>query len=63
MLTRTHKDTQSISYMLDTQEEMKTQSIHHKGERLVSGTVVRIKVIDDDKTPQRHSSKSYALGT
>jgi len=60
MLTRTHKDTQSISYMLDTQEEMKTQSIHDKCGQLVSRADRRIKAIDvdmDQKTPNRNLTR------
>jgi len=34
---------------------MRTQCIHDKGERLVSGTIGRIKAIDVDKNQQRHS--------
>jgi hypothetical protein len=50
MLTRTQKNILSKSYWLDAQEGMITQSIHGKGERLISRKVRRIKAIAVDKT-------------
>ena len=62
MLTKPCKDTQSKSYSLDTQEEMRTQSDHDKGEQLVPTTVGHIKAIDVDKAQQRNSIEILRAG-
>jgi hypothetical protein len=62
MLTRPTKDTQSKSHPLDTQEEMRTQSNHDKGELLVPRTVRHNKAIDVGKAHQRHSIEFLLAG-
>jgi len=42
--------------------EMRTQSIHDKGRRLVPRTVRRNKVMDVDKDPQTHSIEISPAG-
>jgi len=41
---------------------MKIQSIHDRGEQLVSRTVMRIKAIDYDKDQQKHSIEVLLAG-
>jgi len=59
---RSIKNTRSVSYGLDTQKEMRTQSIHDKDEQLVSRTITCIKATDVDKDPWRHSIEILHAG-